>query len=461
MTARWWLRSFQARSIAAALAGCLLTWGGWSLWAWYEASQDRNQLDDEELRHAAQDVLLAFPRALATHPDAANFELPKDAPAPEAGREFNYQVWSRDRRLVSRAATTPKVPLNPRFDTGFSTIRIGDVPWRVYSLIDAQGEIHVQVGSNPAQRKAAAALEAREGLWGLVILVPSLTLCLVAVGLWTSHPLRKLRNSVAKRQASDHATLPAAGLPSEVVPLVNTFNELLDRAAQAREAQKRFVGDAAHELRTPLTAIRLQAQIALRARDEAKREAALMRLIDGVDRASRATAQLLDMASMESLEIEARPVHDQPADLQAIVATTVDGMEGLAKRRRIRLRADIEPLWVNGDAELLGIALRNVLDNAMRYSPPDTVVDIVARWHEDVAWLSVIDAGPGLSDEQKTQAMKAFVRLNPGDEFGSGLGLSIVQRISALLRIDFALLDAPSGTGLEARFTLVLLSPTS
>ena len=454
MTSQPWLRSFQARSVAATLLTCLLVWGGWSAWMWWEATREFSRRYDEQLQLTAELVLQALPRSLLLHADPTNFDVVKRGPAPGPADVFNYQAWSRDRRLLSRSSTTPAEPLNPRFDTGASTNRIQGVAWRVYSMTDTEGEIHVQVGLSMDQRRAGVALVMREGLMDVLLLLLLITLSLIAAGMWTARPLRRLRDSVAQRHPDDHAALSAAGLPSEAVPLVNAFNEMLQRAAQAREAQRRFVGDAAHELRTPLAALRVQAQVAMRTRNVVQRDAALARLVEGIDRTSRVTEQLLDLARMDSLQAEAVSARDEPVNLAALVARTVDGSRSLAERRRIHVCTQVEPLCVSGDSELLGIALRNVLDNALRYSPPDAGVDVVATQQASAVQLSVIDGGPGLSPEQRQHALQAFVRLGNGDEYGSGLGLSIVQRVSKLLNIGFELLDAPSGCGLEARFTL-------
>jgi two-component system, OmpR family, sensor histidine kinase QseC len=454
MTLRPWLRSFQARSVATTLVTCLLLWGGYSLWAWAEASHERSRRFDDDLRQSAQMLLGAFPAALLARAEPTNFAMANDGVKLDAANEFNFQVWTRDRRLVGRSTTTPSEPLNPGFDTGFSTNRIQGMGWRVYSLNDASGEVQVQLGVSVEQAQDGVAQQARAALVDLLWLLPVLALCLLAVGMWTARPLRHLRDSVARRGLDDHTALSAAGLPSEAVPLVNAFNEMMQRAAQAREAQRRFVGDAAHELRTPLAALRVQAQVAMRTRNVAQRDAALARLVEGIDRTSRVTEQLLDLARMDSLQAEALPARDEPVNLAMLVARTVDGSRSLAERRHIEVRTQVEPLSVNSDSELLGIALRNVLDNALRYSPPDAGVDVVVTRQAGAVHLSVIDSGPGLSAEQRQDALQAFVRLGTGDEYGSGLGLSIVQRVSALLGIGFELLDAPSGRGLEARFTL-------
>ena len=460
MTLLRWRRSFQARSIAASVAVCLLVWAGWSLWSLLEAGKERSHLFDTELQLNARIVLQAFPKALVAQSSPTFFELrPEDARSGVYGDyEFNYQVWTRDRRFVSRSATTPEQTLNPDFSPGFSSTQINGSTWRVYTLSDAKGEIQVQVGESVDQRKALVAHAARESFFQLLGLIGALVLGLVAAGWWAARPLRRLRDSVAQRVPGDHAPLPDHDLPSEVVPLVKAFNQLLQRSADARAAQRRFVGDAAHELRTPLAVLRVQAQVALRTRDATQRNAALARLVEGIDRSTRVAEQLLDLARLDELQADDPALRNTPVDVATLVSRTIDSTRSLAQRRQVRVQAQIDAAAVTGDAGLLGIALRNVLDNALRYSPAGASVQVQASQRGDAVSLSVIDSGPGLSAEQRPQAMQPFVRLvqnnQTSDEAGSGLGLSIVQRICALQDIRFELLGRASGQGVEARFTL-------
>ena len=461
MTLLHWRRSFQARSIIASVAVCLLVWAGWSLWTLWEAGKERSHLFDAELKLNARIVVQAFPRAFLGQPSPTVFELrPEDAAASAEGDyEFNYQVWTHDRRLVSRAATTPEQALNPDFSPGFNSTQINGRTWRVFTLSDANGDIQVQVGDRLDQRKAMVALGAQESFFALLWLIGALTLGLLAAGWWAARPLRRLRDSVSQRVPGNDAPLPDHDLPSEAVPLVRVFNKLLQRSGDARAAQRRFVADAAHELRTPLAVLRVQAQVALRTRDETQRNAALARLVQGIDRSTRVAEQLLDLARLDELQADDPALRSAPVDVDALVSRAIDSNRSLAERRQVRVQAQVNADAVKGDAGLLGVALRNVLDNALRYSPAGSSVQVQAAQRGDAVYLSVTDSGPGLSAQQRQQAMEPFVRLaqddQTSDEAGSGLGLSIVQRICALQNTRFELLGRSSGQGVEARFTLV------
>lgn len=459
MSWRQWLRSFQARSIAASMVVCLLVWGGWSIWSLLEARLEHSQRYDREMRINAEIIVKSFPNVETKDSEPTNFEIPGLTDPISLAYEFNFQLWSQDRKLVARASTTPTEPLNPAFTPGYSNRNLNGNVWRVYVLNDANGMIQVQVGQTVAQRAAMAELEIREGLFGLLWLLGPLALGLVVVGLWTAQPLRKLRDSVAARRPDDDGPLSDTGLPSETVPLVKAFNDLLKRAAQAREAQQRFISDAAHELRTPLAVLRVQAQVAQRTRDEAQRAAALARLIEGIERATRVTEQLLDLARMDSMPASDPALLAETVDLPALVARAVEATHAIATQRRVALQTCVAPASTNGNAELLCIALRNVIDNALRYSPPQSKIEVKVSWQAGAIHLSVADRGPGLNAEEKLQVMQPFVRLGVSEEIGSGLGLSIVQRICALQGVRFELLDRLPGPGLLARFILKAEAP--
>jgi signal transduction histidine kinase len=455
----WW-RSFQARSVVASLVVSLLVWSGFSLWTMYEAGNERSRRYDGELQISAETVIRAFPKALVTHGETTVFDVAGPPGLWASTNDFNYQVWTADRRLVSRAASTPAQALNPTFAPGFSNATIDGGMWRVYTVSDSTGAIQVQTGMNMMQRRELAMFAMTEGLAGLLLLLVPLMLGLLAAAAWTARPLRRWRNTVAARSHDDDSPLPEAGLPSEAVLLVKAFNEVLQRSTQAREAQQRFVGDAAHELRTPLAALRVQAQVALRLRDEAQRQQALARLVEGIDRTTRVAEQLLDLARMDSLRGNEPALQPGSIDVEEVASHTARGCLALADRRRVQLDvrtvAAGPPLRAQGNAELLGIALRNVIDNALRYTPEGGRVQIESARVGQQVQINVTDSGPGLDAQQREQALVPFVRLQPrGDEAGSGLGLSIVQRVCALQNVVFELLPAPAGAGLQARFTLI------
>jgi two-component system, OmpR family, sensor kinase len=307
----------------------------------------------------------------------------------------------------------------------------------------------VQVGENLAQRQSYVLAGALEGLYGLLFLMLPMTLGLVAVSWWTTAPLRRLQRNVEARAAEDVRPLPDDDLPRETVPLVRAFNAMLERAAQAREAQQRFIADAAHELRTPMAALRVQAQVVLRADNDAERNETLQELIAGIDRNTRMAEQLLELARVDSRQLHAG-VNLATFDLRELAEAAVQQTRSLAARRQVAVHCGFEPALVRSDPAMLGVAVRNLLDNAIRYSPPGSRVELTTATAGAGVSLCVQDQGPGLSPEEVQRALEPFVRLTNGHETGSGLGLSIVKRVCTLLGHRLLLRSPAMGGGLHA-----------
>ena len=444
---REWWDSILGRSIVAVVGTTLLVWLCWSAYLLWHAASSESSLFDEDLRLTAAAIVTAFPKVVVDQRATLNYQLPEGVQPP---LEFNYQVWARDRRLVSRSSTVPETPLNPSFAPGLHTHIIDGQTWRSYTLSDANGEIVVQTGDRLNWRRDLARLSAAQGLMDLSWLTVALALALIGTSISTSRPLRRLQHQVASRSATDGTALPHAGLPSEVRPVVLAFNGLLARAEQARLAEQRFLADAAHELRTPLAALRVQAQVALRSQEPLQQQAALHRLLAGIDRSTRVAEQLLEMARMEP---QADPQPPAPLHLAELGQELAEDCAPLAARRGVRLLVDLPDAHITSHAALLHTALRNLLDNALRYSPAGSVVRLSAQAEAGRWRLTVQDQGPGLNEEQREAALRPFVRLHEGDETGSGLGLAIVQRVAERLGATLRLEPASPAPGLSASLT--------
>jgi two-component system, OmpR family, sensor kinase len=243
-------------------------------------------------------------------------------------------------------------------------------------------------------------------------------------------PVERMRKQVAGRAADDLSPLPDAGLPLEVLPLVRELNLLFERVRRAFTAQQEFVADAAHELRSPLTALKLQAQALRRAHDDASREAAITRLNDGIERAIQLMAQLLVLAREDGDAGTAeRPLR---IDLQELARQAVADVlpHAQAKHIDIGLASDTPPVWVSGQPEALHILLRNLLDNAVKYTPEGGRVDIALAAQDGTASLAVEDSGPGIPEAERERVFDRFYRTPDAGAPGSGLGLAIVKAVA-------------------------------
>lgn len=260
----------------------------------------------------------------------------------------------------------------------------------------------------------------------------SVAFFVVAVGLSafaaraSLRPLNEIAAAVSRRGPSDLRPLRRAA-PAELVPLMSSLNRLMDRLGQSIRRSEDFIAEAAHRVRTPLATVRAQAEIALRTVSDETEKQRLRGIIRAVDESSRSAGQLLDHATVA---FRAEDLSRDPLDLAELAAQTAAALEPTAAMKDINLQVEAEPATVRGDAVLLDNALRNVLDNAIKYSPEDTTVVLRVETQGREARLSVSDEGPGLGDGPVEALTERFRRgANTGGIVGSGLGLTIARDV--------------------------------
>jgi two-component system OmpR family sensor kinase/two-component system sensor histidine kinase QseC len=236
-------------------------------------------------------------------------------------------------------------------------------------------------------------------------------------------------------------------LPQEIEPLVAELNRLLARLEKAFAAQQVFLSDVAHELRSPLTALRLQSQLLERAPDETARLEARTRLAAAIDRASHLVEQLLSLA--RSNPQEASPSFES-VDLGELAAAALTDCHDLAQSRDIDLGLDAEgSARLMGDPVALRALLRNLIDNAVRYTPPGGTVQVRTALRGERAIVTVSDNGPGIPAADRQRVFDRFYRRPDTSQAGTGLGLAIVKAVAERHRAEVSLEDAPGG-GLRA-----------
>jgi two-component system, OmpR family, sensor kinase len=350
--------------------------------------------------------------------------LPFSSRGPDGeDMDFLVQIWGPDGRQIY--SSRPDLPA--RAVLGFSDMRVAGGRFRVYSLQTPQQT--VQIAQDLDAREARARALALRAIIPVALLAP---LLMMAVGWLISRslaPVERMRRQVAQRAAGDLSPLPDAELPEEVLPLVQELNLLFGRVRAAFSAQQQFVADAAHELRSPLTALKLQAQALRRVPDEASRDAAVARLNDGIDRAIQLLGQLLVLAREEGEQ--AAGGRWQNIELSELARAVLGEVLPHAQARRIDLGvATSEPLAVHGQPEALHILLRNLIDNAVKYTPEGGQVDVSLLVEGGAPCIVVEDSGPGIPPAERERVFDRFYRVAGTDAPGSGLGLAIVQTIA-------------------------------
>jgi len=364
-------------------------------------------------------------------------------------RYLAIAVWDRDGRLVLADREGVQLPRRPDA-SGFSVLRLGDSDWRVYYLQSTTGDWLVAAGQDMTERQEVAYNLSLSQLLPWMAVLPVLLAAMVFAVRRALQPVRELSQSLDQRAADDFRPLPTAPAPGELRPLAAAINRLLGRIEALLGRERRFTADAAHELRTPLAVLRAQWDVLRRAASADERAQAEARLDAGLQRMDRLVTQLL---SLSRAEAAALPAQAAPVQWPPLVEDVFSDCLPLAERRRCELAcewpaAGTAPLPLAGDAGLLAVMLRNLVDNALRYAPEGSGVTL--QFAADA--LSVLNPGPPLGAEQLQRLGERFHRPEGQAEGGSGLGLSIVQRIAALHGLRF---EAGAGTdGQGVRITL-------
>ncbi|HEY3635168.1 MAG TPA: ATP-binding protein [Caldimonas sp.] len=365
----------------------------------------------------------------------------------DAQLDFVIQIWTVDGRSIY--ASRPHASLPARALLGLATLNVDGRAWRTYGV--ATRDRVIQVAQPVEIRQRLAAHAAWRGVLPLVLITPIAAFAIWWLAAQNLAPLDRLAREVRSRDARSLAPVPSDRLPDEVAPLASALNALLARLRDSFDTQRSFVADAAHELRSPLTALKLQLRLLRNAGDEAGRSAALAAIAAGIERATRLIEQLLTLARSEP---GAAPAALEPVDLGELARETLAAMHPFAHDRGSELVLDAEPAAVvHGERNALAALVRNLVDNAVRYSPAGSVVEVRVRSLDGAVALQVDDAGPGIPDADRERVFDRFYRRSENGESGSGLGLAIVRSVAAAHGASIELArSARGGLGVSVRF---------
>jgi two-component system OmpR family sensor kinase len=425
------MKSLRARLLWFLLAAIVLAAGTQAFVAYRTVLNEADQIFDYHMQQMAFSLRAGLP------PSAAVGGLGSG----EENFEFVVQIWTADGVRIFESAARAALP--QRAVLGFSNVQARGTTYRVFSIQSAG--LVIQVAQDMAARRTMAGTLALRTVGPIALAAPLLMLVVWWVVSRSLAPVARVRGQVASRQADDLSPVNESGLPEEVRPLVHELNLLFDRVRRAFEAQKHFVADAAHELRSPLAALKLQVQSLQRAPDDATRELATARLAAGIDRATRLVEQMLALARHEASA--AAGAGAEPVNLREIARLAISDTVAAAQARGIDIgMARADAAEVRGQAEALRTLLRNLLDNAVKYTPEGGRVDVGIAASADGTELSVEDSGPGLPAEERARVLDRFYRSGEPQAPGSGLGLAIVKSIADLHGATLAI-DRSAGLG--------------
>jgi two-component system, OmpR family, sensor kinase len=419
---------------ALAVGAGLLVGGSWWLLA-----NEMSEVFEDNLKQVA--LAVANHRATdgTTRPPRLAQELPRVY--EEYGKfEFVTQVWSREGRLLHSSDEGGALPFLSR--SGLSSVSAGGQTWYLYTIVLEDGVVQA------AQRASERESLARETASALIL--PAFLMLAAIAGLLALAlrrglaPLSSAAGEVTARSVEALHPIPLDSQPPELHLLVGAINDLMARLGSALALQRNFLADAAHELRTPITALRLQLQLLERATGEEQRAAAQRELREGIVRAQHLVEQLLQLSRLGP---EAPALRRETVDLSALARSTVAAFSARGDEQGVDLGAvAVNAVIAEGDPQQLAILLNNLVDNALRHTPPGGRVDVLAELRGGRPCLCVTDSGPGIPAAERERVFDRFYRAaDAGPSTGSGLGLAIVRAVADRHGAGVTLTDAPGG----------------
>jgi len=434
-------RSLQNRMLATVLGLVLLIWLTICAAIWFDARHELDELLDAHLAQAAALLVMRQQQGgeLEHHDSTDAASLHRYAP------KVAFQVF-HEGRLSLRSSNAPAAPMLGLRDVGrhagFHSLDLDGQRWRVFASRGAEHDVQVFVGEQLDARADILMGVLRGALWPMLLGLPLLALLLVWAIRRGLAPLRELGHSLRQRSPLSLQPVTLSDAPAELSPPLQALNVLFERIATLLEAERRFTADAAHELRTPIAAIRTQAQVALGETDDLLRRHALEATLQGCDRATRLVEQMLTLARLEA---DQRPMTAR-VELATLARRVLAELapQALAREQDLSLTAP-EGCHVAGNDTLLAVLLRNLVDNALRYSPAGARIEVRLSAQGEGVRLQVADSGPGLAEADLARLGERFFRVLGTGAAGSGLGWSIVRRIASA---HGARLHCASSTGL-------------
>jgi len=415
------------------------------------ALHEADEIYDAQLAQFAHNLI-----AVATHTDGdADYEQTEPMPphVHKYQQTLAFQVWNthiKYPRLLLRSdnlssMTSAQIPAE-----GYSSGDWQGEHWRYYRQRDEQRGFDVLVGQNDQARNEMAQKVAWHNIFPFLFGLPLLALFVMLAIRFGLRPLRELTASLRQLSPAQLQPVDMHDAPLEIAPVVDALNSLLKRIAKTMENERRFTADASHELRTPLAALQAQVQAAQLSDNETERKECLIKALQGAERMAHLVGQLLTLSRLDELSF--------PLDLETINLSELTqeccaelGANALAKNIEISFLPDSNPT-LSASPDMLHILLRNLLDNAIRYTPQGGRVEVVLRLTEaQQVELEIADSGIGVAEEQLALLGQRFNRISPNAADGVGLGLSIVQRIAEIHHAKITFSRAATLGGLSAK----------
>lgn len=442
-------QSIRLRLIIFLGGMLIIVWGGISASSVYSARKEVQKLFDAQLAQSARVLYSLIKHELAEFSVEGekahafhDIDLDLSEPAHFYEGKISFRVKDKTGKPWFATQQAPVLEITDDIN-GYANIQGENERWRVYILRDKVLDFSIEVAQSYQIRNELILKITRQVVWPFIIVVPLLMLLIWGSVGRSLRPLQTVANEVQHRSPQNLEEIDLRNVPTEVLPLFISLNDLLGRLNKALSNERGFTSDAAHELRTPLAGIKAQAQVALRASNETEKNTALRHVIIGIDNTTHLVRQMLMLARLDP-DIPNRKFKQQ--DLSSILTEVAADVASLAVEKGVDLevREAQGKMMVEGRAEALSVLIRNLLDNAVRYTPAGGWVKAGISRSPDGLVLKISDSGPGIAEQDKDRIFDRFYRGLGTEQTGSGLGLSIVQRV---VDLHDAKIEFQTGTG--------------
>jgi two-component system sensor histidine kinase QseC len=440
-------KSLKAKLLRSSLLLLSLAWVVTLIAGYILTEKTLNQQLDTQLKEVAESLSDQIETSETTIEITGH-----EGPTLREGKTIEFQIFRND-KMTSYSGHAPKEVLSNL--EGFSQNEIEQKMWRVFS-----GQFHnsrILVGQDMGIRRSLIQGMILSSLWPMAVALPLIALILWLTVTVSLKPLSVLALAIKERSPKQLSKIDLGEVPSEVVPVVQSLNDLLDVVEKAFEREKQFTDNAAHELRTPLAGIKAQVEAALRTQNEHEKSEGLVLINHGIDRASRMVNQLLTLARLEPKELQ---ILFSQVNLQSLATQVIARLtpQALTKKIDLGLITNTEATAI-GNPQFLDVLITNLVDNAIRYSPQSSKIDLSLQNNNSNSILTIVDQGPGIPTKDRERVFERFVRLGGTQTEGIGVGLAIVKRIADLHNIQIELGMPKGHTGLKVMLTFPKAKP--
>lgn len=431
--------SLRLRLIISFLIVSTCVWTAAAVISWQESRDQMDEFfDTYQLLLARQLSTADWTNLTADMQKKSNRLIENvDDDGEEEDEALGFAVFNRRGEMIFNDDENGRDFIYTPEASGFVNQKIGRKKdmWRIFWLTSADKNFTIAVGQELEFRDDAALELVEETLLPWLVGLSVLLLAVIWMVSRELRPLRRIADELSERDSDNLHPLSLSGQASEILPLIKAINTQFSRIEQMLQRERGFISDSAHELRSPLTALKVQLEVAQLADDDAAaRHQALQKLNQGIDRSTRLVEQLLALSRLDSA---AAAANDEPLDWPALVNAAVNEQLPAAEEKKINIKTstDGSAPTTCGQPLLWALLLRNLLDNAVRYSPEEAQISIELKDET----LSVTNSNTVVPAEYLPRLKERFFRPAGQKSTGSGLGLSIVERIAELHRSRVAL----------------------